>query len=285
MKHLLFLYIFTLFFGGHAFAQERSSVFASKNPSGLYLGGVLKKANLNEDEHNVLHIIDDDVTMSFDGVSARSLTFKAGKDNMYRSLADAFPTSLGPIFQNNTSFSYNLKEIKQYSAIENYLGQTLNLREWFGIAPETKVPKTLFALEIKRTAFTVYLDLPPDGAFATDPEEIAKYDLEDLVYVNALSFGRRVLMVVESNLDKNAVHTALKNVLEGKQISGHDEAVLANCTFRTVVFGQEEMPVGPTPLEQVITYMEEDLNPDNYGLPISFGAARLKDNGVFENNY
>lgn len=285
MKYLLFLSTFTLLFSGLSFAQERSSVFASKNPSTLYLGGVLKKNNLNEDEHNVLNLIEDDITMSFDGASVRSVTLRAGKDNMYRSLDEAFSTSSSPVFQNNTSFSYDLQEIKQYSAVENYLGQTVNLGEWFSILPEAKTPKTLLALDIKRTAFTVYLDLPPEGSFATDPEEIAKYNLEDLIYVNSLSFGRRVLILVESNLDKNTVNMTLKNVLESEVISDHDEAVLANCTFRTVVFGSEPIPVGPTPFEHVLDYIEEELTKDSYGLPISFGAAHLKDNSVFENKY
>ncbi|PRD57057.1 thiol-activated cytolysin family protein [Sphingobacterium gobiense] len=285
MKHLLFLSIFTLLFSGLTVAQERSSVFASKNPSMLYLGGVLKKNSLNQDEHNVLNLIDDDITMSFDGASVRSVTLKAGKDNMYRSLEEAFSKASSPVFQNNTSFSYNLQEIKQYSAVENDLGQTLNLREWFGISPEAKTPKTLLAVDIKRTAFTAYLDLPPEGSFATDPEEIAKYDPEDLIYVNSLSFGRRILMLVESNLDKNTVNTTLKNVLEGEQLSDHDKAVLANCTFRTVVFGNEEIPISPAPFEQILDYIDEELTKDNYGMPISFSAACLTDNSVFENTY
>lgn len=286
MKYLFFLSIVNLFFCGFTCAQETSSVFASKNPSKLYLGAVLEKGNLNEDEHNVLHLIDDDITMSFDGASIRSITLRAGKDNMYRSFDEAFSKSSNPVFQNNISFSYNLQEIKRYSAIENYLGQTLNLGEWFSILPEAKTPKTLFALDIKRTAFTVHLDLPSEGSFATNPEEIAKYDLEDLIYVNSLSFGKRVLILVESNLEKNTINTTLKNVLEGKQISDHDEAVLANCTFRTVVFGNEDIPAIPSsPFENILNYIEEELTTDNYGLPISFGAAQMKDNSVFENKY
>lgn len=266
-------------------AQEKSSVFASKNPSRLYLGGVLKKNNLNEDEHNVLSLIDDDVTMSFDGVSVRSATFTAGKDNMYRSLDEAFSSAPSPIVKNNTSFSYNLQEIKQYSAIENYLGQKLNLQEWFGILPGAKALRTLLAVDIKRIAFTVHLDLPSEGSFVVNSEEIAKYDPEDLIYVNSLSFGRRALILVESNMDRNIVNMTLKNVLEGEQITDHDKLVLANCTFRTVVFGNEEIPVSPAPFEKVLDYIDEELTKDNYGLPISFGAARLTDNSVFENTY
>ena len=285
MKQLLFLSIFTLLFNGLSFSQERSSVFASKNPSTLYLGGVLKKNNLNEDAHKVLSLIDDDITMSFDGILVKSVTFRTGKYNMYRSLVGALSMLSSPVFKNNTSFSYNIQEIKQYSAVEYYLGQTVNLSEWFSILAETKMPKTLLALDIKRTAFTVYLDLPPVGSFATDPEEIAKYDLEDLIYVNSISFGRRVLILVESNLDKNTVNMTLKNVLESEEISEHDEAVLANCSFRTVVFGNQSIPVSTTPFEDVLDYIEGELTKDNYGLPISFGAAHLKDNSVFENNY
>lgn len=80
MKHLILLSVFTMLFSGLVGAQETSTLFVSKNASKLYLGGVLKKVNLNENEHDVLDLIEDDMTMSFDGASVKSVTFEAGKD-------------------------------------------------------------------------------------------------------------------------------------------------------------------------------------------------------------
>ena len=286
MKLLLFFFLFPLMFCENASAQQTSTSFAAKNPSKLYLGAVLKKANINEREHNILHLIDDDVTMGFEGASVRSRTLKAGLDKMYLTIKDALSSTSSTILKNNISFTYNLQDFKQNGSINNYLGQTVDLEEWFGISQDANSPNTIMMLDIKRTSFVVYLDLPTDGTFKIDPIQLANNKLQDLIYINSLSFGRRVLVLVESNLDKRLVNNTLNNVLEGENISKEDDVVLAHCTFRTVVFGIDDIHLTPlSPFEHILEYIKGEIKTDSYGLPISFGAANLSDNSVFENKY
>ncbi|WP_179221532.1 thiol-activated cytolysin family protein [Sphingobacterium cellulitidis] len=247
---------------------------------------MLNKADINQDEYNVLDLIHDDITMSFVGPPVKSNTFKAGKDNMYQSINSAFSSSSNLVFSNNSSFSYNLQELSQYKDIENYLGQTINLQEWFAISPDTQKPNTVLALDLKRTAFTVSLDLPSKSTFATDPNELTKYNREDLIYVNSLAFGRRIIILIESYLDKDTLQKSLKSLLESEKLSENDEAILANCTFRTVVLGADELTFIPqSPIKPILEYINKEFNSNNYGMPISFDAAYLKDNSIFENKF
>lgn len=286
MKHLLFLINFAFLFSSISIAQQTSTSFAAKNPSKLYLGAMLNKADINQDEYYVLDLIHDDITMSFVRPPVKSSTFKSGKDKMYQSINNAFSSSSNLVFSNNSSFSYNLQVLSQYKDIENYLGQTINLQEWFAISPDIQRPITVLVLDLKRTAFTVSLDLPSKGTFVTDPNEIAKYKLEDLIYINSLAFGRRIIVLIESNLDKDILLKSLNNALESEKFSQNDEAILANCTFRTVVLGADELTIIPqSPLKPILEYINKEFNSNNYGMPISFDAAYLKDNSVFENKF
>lgn len=284
MKYFI-LFFTPLFFSNHIVAQQSSSIIAAKSPSELYIGGVLKIDEINDSEHATINVIDDSITISFQGIATKSTTFQTGKENMYQSLHQALSSATGPIFKANSSFSYSLQTISEYKDVEPYLGQTIDLRDWFGIVPSTRRPKTVMALDINRVAFTLHVDLPANGKFNTDPNGLAGHNVEDLVYVNSLSFGRRVLVLIESNMETGIVNRAIKNIMEGDTSDG-DELVLANCTFRAVTFGNEEVIFDPSsPFSQVLNYINGEFTIENYGLPISFSGAYLQNNSVFNNNY
>lgn len=284
MKYFI-LFFTPLFFSNHIVAQQSSSIIAAKSPSELYIGGVLKIDEINDSEHATINVIDDSITISFQDIATKSTTFQTGKENMYQSLHQALSSATGPIFKANSSFSYSLQTISEYKDVEPYLGQTIDLRDWFGIVPSTRRPKTVMALDINRVAFTLHVDLPANGKFNTDPNGLAGHNVEDLVYVNSLSFGRRVLVLIESNMETGIVNRAIKNIMEGDTSDG-DELVLANCTFRAVTFGNEEVIFDPSsPFSQVLNYINGEFTIENYGLPISFSGAYLQNNSVFNNNY
>lgn len=284
MKYL-FLIFTTLLFAGQIAAQQSSSVIAAKSPDALYVGGVLKTDNINSGEHTVLPVLDDLVTVSFDGIAVKSMTYQVDKENMYQSLFQALSAAPAPVFKASSSFSYSLQTISAYKEVETHLGQTIDLEDWFGINDNAHRQKTLLALDINSVAFTLHLDLPADGEFDTDPHELSQHRIEDLIYVNSLSFGRRVLLLIESNLERETVNRAIRNVMED-DVSNEDELVLANCTFRAVTFGSEELAFDPsTPFSQILDYFNEEFTAENFGLPISFSSAYLQNNGVFTNIY
>ena len=250
------------------------------------MAGVLDKSNINGDEHVMLDVIEDDIVMSFDGIAIKSINLKAGKSNMQKAIDEALSSSSNQIFRNENSFSYSMQELSSYKDVEFYLGQTIDTQKWFGVAEGKRIPKTLLALNMARTAFTVHIDLPSDGSFAVNSIEVAKHKLEDLLYVNSISFGRRVLVLIESNVEAEKVNRAIKNMLEDNELSDQDKHIMANCTFRAVGFGDEEIVLDPDlPLSQINQYVGGEITKDNYGLPISFSGAYLKDNRVFENSY
>lgn len=286
MKSILFFYTALLFIVAFPCrAQQSATIFATKSPQEMYLAGVLDKKTVNEDNHVVLDLIDDNITMSFTGIAAKSTTFHSDKDQMDRAIKEVIKTLGENVFQNSSSFSYNLQELDSYNAIQNYFGQAIDNNKWFGIADGKNKPKTLLALDISRVAFSLALDLPQNGQFEmnTDLEE---YKLDDLIYVNSLSFGRRIIVLIESNIEKAKVLQAIKTVIEGAKMSAEDRAILANCTFTSINFGAQEISMkAESPFSNILQYMNAEIKAENYGTPISFGASYMKDNSVFENQY
>ena len=267
-------------------AQESATVFAAKSPQQLYLAGVFEKKTVNEDRHIVLPLIDDDITISFSGIAAKSTTFHADKDQMDRSIQKVVRDLGDNAFRNNNAFSYNLQELDSYKAIQNYFGQAIEKHKWFGINDGKSKPKTLLALDLSREAFSVSLDLPANGQFEMNTSELEKYKLDDLFYVNSISFGRRVIVLIESNLEKVKVLQAIKKCIEGAEVSAEDRVILAHCTLTCVNLGTQEIHMkAASVFSNILQFMNAEFEAENYGTPISFGGSYLKDNSVFQNKY
>jgi len=267
-------------------AQQSATVFATKSSQQMYLAGVLDKKAFNEDNHVVLDLIDDNITMSFTGIAAKSITFHSDKVLMDQAITEVINTLGEDVFQNSNSFSYNIQELDSYNAIQNYFGQAIENNKWFGIAEGKNKPKTLLALDISRVAFSIALDLPPNGQFNMNASDLEKYKLDDLIYVNSLSFGRRIIVLIESNIERAKVLQAINAVIEGAKVSAAHKAILANCTFTSINFGSQEIAMkAASPFTNILQYMNAEIKAENYGTPISFGASYVKDNSVFENQY
>lgn len=136
-------------------------------------------------------------------------------------------------------------------------------------------------------AFTAEMDLPAEGKFKTNNALLDRYNSNELIYVNTLSFGRRAIVLVESNLDASQVKNALSAILTRKELSNQEKGVLANCTFRVALLGSQDVidVDSSRMLEEVLDYIDAKKDFSSHGLPISFGAAYLRNNQIFSNTY
>ena len=64
-------------------------------------------------------------------------------------------------------------------------------------------------------------------------------------------------------------------------------AVIANATVRCMTIGNDNMEkTDPdNPLKNLINYLNKKATPEDFGMPITFSAAYLKDNSVFVNKF
>ncbi|WP_126973963.1 thiol-activated cytolysin family protein [Gynurincola endophyticus] len=282
-----FLFILTFCCGamlpGLLNAQQRSSVITAKSPDLLFIGSVLDKNSLNTSTHSTFNIINQDITITFGTLGISSKSIFPNRDAMNTAIGEALNASSNP---GNTSFGFSIRDLDSYKQLELLLGQHIDLKEWLNVADTKHQAKSLIAIDISKIAFTVEMDLPESGSYQTDEVELAKHQLDDLIYVNTLSFGRRVIVVVESNIISNELKQAVRNALDGTALSDKHQAILANSTFRVIQFGNEDYVFDPnSPLKGIIEYIDANITAGNYGLPISFGAAYLKNNAMFENMY
>jgi hypothetical protein len=284
--HILFSFI-GMMLSIFVFAQDQNStVITAKSPDQLYLGAVLQESLINAKTHDVLPIIQDDIVVSFGGIKLKSKIIKSEKEAFYSVIEEAQQIA-NTIPQGQSSFSFSIKDLNNYSDIAHYFGQKIDVLDWFSVSDPVEKPQTLLAVDMERVAFTVEMDLPAEGKFKTNNALLDRFNSNDLIYVNTLSFGRRAIVLVESNLDASQVKNALSAILKRKELSNHEKGILANCSFRVALLGSQGAIAVDSirMLEEVLDYIDAKKDFSSHGLPISFGAAYLKNNQIFSNSY
>lgn len=284
--HILFSFI-GMISSIFVFAQDqKSTVITAKSSDQMYLGAVLQESLINGKTHDVLDIIQDDIVISFGGIKLKSKIIRSEKAAFYNAIEEAQQIA-NTIPHDQSSFSFSIKDLKSYSDVAHYFGQRIDVSDWFSVSDPIGKPQTLLAVNMERVAFTVEMDLPAEGKFKTNNTLLDRLNSNDLIYVNTLSFGRRAIVLVESNLDASQVKNALSAILKGKELSNHDKGILANCTFRVALLGSQDVIAVDSSrvFEEVLEYIDAKKDFSSHALPISFGAAYLRNNQIFSNSY
>lgn len=284
--HILFSFI-GMMLSIFVFAQDqKSTVITAKSPDQLYLGAVLQESLINAKTHDVLPIIQDDIVVSFGGIKLKSKIIKSEKE-AFDSVIEEAQQIANTIPHGQSSFSFSVKDLSSYGDVAHYFGQKIDVSDWFLVSAPEEKPQTLLAVDMERVAFTVEMDLPAEGKFKTNNTLLDRFNSNDLIYVNTLSFGRSAIVLVESNLDASQVKNALSAILKRKELSNHEKGVLANCSFRVALLGSQDVIAVDSSrmLEEVLDYIDAKKDFSSHGTPISFGAAYLRNNQIFSNSY
>jgi len=264
--------------------DQKSTVITVKSPEELYVGAVLEQRTINSPNPPVLNIILDNIVVNFGGLNVKSKVIKTEKTSLYKAIEEALQGERS----DNRRFSFDIKELNGYNDVFLYFGQKIDLANWFSITETAKKPRTLLAINMEKIAFTVDMDLPAEGTFNTNKELLNKYDINDLIYINTLSFGRKAVVIVESNLAGTLVKEALSAQLKGNKLADKERAVLANCNYHVAFLGGGHTDLdlnAGQPLQQLINYIDTTLDVDNYGDPIAYKAAYLGNHQLFYNSY
>ncbi len=287
-----FIYAVILFFivsaPIHCFSQlkQRSQNFFVKAPEEIYLGAVIDAKRFNEPSHEIFNIIDDEITVSFLGILIKSFKVQVGRANLDKIVKAKLDSVGNKPFEQNLGFTFNVAELEDYIAIDRYFGQTVDKEGWFGIKANQKQPKTLLAVDMRKTSFNLVMDVPYSGKFKFNKDEREIENMESLVYVNTLSFGRRIFALVESELDVSIVRPAITKLAQQKDLAEEDAAVIANCKFSIANFTGEELAVdSENPLKVAMDFVGQNITTQHYGVPIGFTASYIHNNGGFENQF
>lgn len=264
--------------------DQKSTTITVKSPDELYLGAVMEQQSINSDSHHVLDIITDSIVVSFGGLNVKSKTIISGKTPLYRAIQEALQGK----HSDNRRFSFDIKELGNYNDISLHFGQKIDLTNWFSIKETAAKPRTLLAINMEKIAFTVDMDMPAKGTFQINKALQDKYNLSDLIYINTLSFGRKAVIIVESGLDASIVKEALSAIFKGSKLSDKEIGILANCNYRGVLIGGSKTVInleGAPSLQQVIDFIDTNIDASDYGKPVAFTASYLNNNQIFSNSY
>lgn len=262
-----------------AYAQEPGySQQVAKCPKGLFVGAIMEAQSLDTETYKMVEADMNPVTVTY-SFGVPSETYKPSVEEMTAAVRRHLEAD-GNLLQQNVEMKAALGELEDYGGLFFDWGQKVDLAAWSGLPEESKPAGNLVRLMLSRTAFTIGMDIPE--ALTDDPA--VKERADELIYINELSFGRRVTVLLESRQETDEVIAAVREALSGEAVSEKAQAVLANTTLRIMPLadGQCLENLNPdAPLDGIAEYFNRPFTAEDFGQPIAFRAAWVKDNAAF----
>lgn len=260
--------------------QYSADKFAAKCPNEIFIGAIMEANSINQDTYKFLNVSMNPITIGYT-IPIKSQTITPSYNNMIEVLHEALKTN--DALKNNYSFSFVIKKIQSYGELAVNWGQIINLQKLLGIALDYKPQKNIVLVDINQSFFSITMDMPE--LLSTDPQVLQR--LDELVFVNSIQFGRKVILVIESNIDYNELQETIHTLLNYKEVSQKGLAILANSNIRLMTIGNKDIKdIDPNnPFTSILDYFSQRVTPEDFGIPISFSVSNLRDNSVFVNYF
>lgn len=274
------------FAGASAHAQQAFNHFTAKNPEKTFIGAVIRAENINDDIHQFLDVPLKPTTISFN-LPVMSQKFVPSHDNMLKVVEGLIKENKIP--KQNIRFSHMLREIDTYNDLNALFGQKINPTEFFGLPASEKSKQNMVVVHLEQSVFSIMMDLPDDGSILNKVQE--GYDVSNLIYLNSVTFGRKAVVLVESMQSLSKLKAAINDVMNKsdnpEKITETSRAILSNSSIYVMISGGSSkinMQSGNALIE-VLHRFSRPMTKDDFLLPVSFTAAWVKDNSMFENTF
>jgi len=283
MKKLT-IYCLFLMIGASVYAQEGFSSFAAKNPGKTFIGAVIEADKINSDTHQFLDVPQKSITVSF-SLPIKSQEIIPSYHNMMSVVESLIKN--GNIPTQNVSFTHIIREIKSYDELTLFFGQKINPTLLFGIPANGEPKQNVVAVSLEQKLFTIDMDIHDAPVFDIDNPEIEK---DKLLYIGSVTFGRKAIILIESNQSQNEIKAAVDDVAQNydapTKIANFSHSLLANSTIRVMIAGNNTAVdiKAENALLDALLYFSRDITVKDFGAPIIFTAAWLKDNSMFVND-
>lgn len=275
---IMFFVIVQLSYGQEG--QYSADKFTAKCPNEIFIGAIMEANSINQDTYKFLNVSMNPITIGYT-IPIKSQIITPSYNNMIEVLHEALKTN--DALKNNYSFSFVIKKIQSYGELAVNWGQIINLQKLLGIALDYKPQKNIVLVDINQSFFSITMDMPE--SLSTDPQVLQR--LDELVFVNSIQFGRKVILVIESNIDYNELQETIHTLLNYKEVSQKGLAILANSNIRLMTIGNKDIKdIDPNnPFTSILDYFSQRVTPEDFGIPISFSVSNLRDNSVFVNYF
>ena len=263
MKAVIIYIIFFSILHVSSFAQHNqytSTKFAVKNPYEVFIGGIMKANDVN-DVHQLLNVSMNPITISY-SLPLKSETIIPSYDNMLRAIQQKLQEN--NVLKPNYQFSFTLKQIDSYEQLALFFGEEIDLSDLFKITSPNPIHKTVAVLDISQSYFSIAMDMPEEE-LSNSP--IVQEQLSELIYVGSIEFGRRSILIVESDLNYQDVKVALNEILNKSttkkgDISEKSKSIMASSIIRGLILDPlaNENITPDNPLEYLLDYINSLLS-------------------------
>lgn len=197
------------------------------------------------------------------------------------------------------SFTYGMKKIRYYNEMKLAFGANVNIGQIFSIGVYGEKAKTQFNtalfIDFSQTYFSVFVDIPNDGNIFKDESIRNKYSILNPVYINTINYGRKGIILVESEKSYEETSLAVRAAFNAKIVNGAlgldvaQKELLEKANIQTYIVGGD----GRGATKAILGFKEFQnfiikggvYTKDVYGVPITFSAAYANDNSVFETTF
>lgn len=266
-------------------AQNKNSsmnIFV-KNPTKIYIGAVLDSTGINQKEHQFITLEKPDLITVSSNLPVRSMEFLPTAENMVKAVQTILEKTGTEM---NNSFAHKRLPIKSLKEVYKLFGQQIDTEYYFGFSAENLEKKTFVGIDIEQIFLTLDMDFPPDGILHHNDPTVQK-NIDKLIYVGSVSYGRKATILVESNYDYEKINATLATVFSREKLSEEQKHILATAKYHSLLVGVPHMPMGNPQnfLLSVIETFSKPFSKTDYGVPLTFSASYVKDNSLFNNYY
>lgn len=261
--------------------EQEAQLFVNKCPDKLFIGAILDAASLNQESYEMEQVTLNPVTVAYTSLPVRSHRLSPSYDNMMQDVRAALQANGETA--NGGRVTASVQTIDAYSSIPTGWGQSLALPKLLGIAADGKCEKSTVLVDLSRTYFSLSMDQPSPGELS--PQLAGKE--EGLIYVSEIEFGRKYTVIVESSLDAAELKAAIDEAIGQKEPSEKSKDILANSTVRILTPNglHAVSSAADNPFASLVEALQQEATPEDFGVPVAFRAAGLKDNAVHVNKF
>lgn len=274
----------------YLYAQNKtyeSYSFVPKCPDEIFVGAILESKSLNADTYQFVNVPLNPIMISY-SMASKSQEIVPSAENMKKSVYKAVQ-EIGTLKQYSFS-SYGIGEWESEETLAFKMGQTVDYSTYFARPSTLKKKQTAVIVNITLGYFQVFMDIPEK--LCADAEALKAYNIDDLIYISSISYGRKATLTVESDYNYLDVRRAIEYMMnkakgENTAIDNRLESIFMNSTIRIMVVGGKKIDDSDpnNPLKGLVEYLNKKVTSDDFGVPIEFSASHLKDNGAFFNQF
>lgn len=269
---------------------------ASIQPNYIYLGSVLTAESINKGVYAPVGFANDlkkKITVSF-SLPVKSMEIAPKKSAFTNAIIDAIGDKDFSGKQSQV-FSYKMKEFSYYREVKLAFAANVNIGQIFSINTEINSNKihrqSALFVDFSQIYFNAAMDIPDDGNIFSDENTRQKYIGKNPVYINSVNYGRKGIILVESNESYSVLSVAIRAAFNAKIVSGSlsidtkTEEILKQAEISICIIGGDGQAATQT-VKGFDEFQKFIINggvysKDVYGVPISFSAGYASDNSMF----